>query len=306
MRYQITRLVVGRTPSIDITEERFRAIVDAKQRFIAVLGIEEKFDLLLENFVEFERELLRLSLDHLVYRNQDWHSFRADDRLMGRRLANLLSSARLYIDQIKHDLSGLIGQAAVASARAQFSHAYDNSFSYRLMESLRNHFQHRGVPTVGVGYKSSWNRESEPPVLEFRVSVPLDIDVLRSDPKFKPEVLQEFLARGEKCSVVGDVREYVAKLAEVHEWLRKAMAEDVERWVTELRTVIDTAKSEFPGGRIVGLGVIARDDDLRRAYESEQVFEDMLLYRDFFLRKNGSLGTLVQRFVSSLSFPGDV
>jgi hypothetical protein len=303
MRYGITRLVLGKRPFIEIDEQRYRAVVQAKERLIQVIGIEEKFDLLLENLADLERDLLQLNLNQLLFKDQDWHGFRSDTRLLARRLSNLLSSAKLYIDQTKHELSDLLGASALAELESRFSSAYDSSLSYRLMEALRNYFQHRGIPVSSVSYKSQWHHDAEPPVMEHRAGLTLDVEMLKEDAKFKRSVLEEFRARGEKANVIGDIRSYVAALAEIHEWLREILSDSVKQWEAELQSVIDISKKEFPDGHIVGLGVAAMADN-GTCPEHEQVFENLLKYRRFFARKNSILRHLGQRYVSSLGLPG--
>ena len=75
MRYGITTLVLGHGNVVAISGERFQAVVQAKANFLAVLQLEEKFDLLLENYAELEQELLQLDLRFLVFGIQDWQGF---------------------------------------------------------------------------------------------------------------------------------------------------------------------------------------------------------------------------------------
>src|SRR3954466_11738182 len=123
MRYGITRRVFGNPIFIDIEEQRFRAVLQAKERLLQVIGFEEKFDLLLENLADLERDLLHLNLNQLLFKDLDWHGFRSDTRLLSRRLSNLLSSARLYIDQTKHELSTLLGPQGLQEVEQRFSAA---------------------------------------------------------------------------------------------------------------------------------------------------------------------------------------
>jgi hypothetical protein len=45
-------------PFIEISEAEFQTLKCAKESLITVLNIEEKFDAVLENYSEYERELL--------------------------------------------------------------------------------------------------------------------------------------------------------------------------------------------------------------------------------------------------------
>ena len=62
MRYAITPGVIGIPGSIDIPADEFAKLRSAQRDLIYALNIEETFDLLLENYAEFESDLLRLSL----------------------------------------------------------------------------------------------------------------------------------------------------------------------------------------------------------------------------------------------------
>lgn len=62
---------------LPISEERFSAVVAAKSKLWEVVGAEEKFDLFLENYVEFERELLNMTLRYAVFNLNEWKEFKA-------------------------------------------------------------------------------------------------------------------------------------------------------------------------------------------------------------------------------------
>ena len=48
---------------VDLGKERFEAIPAATKSLLIVMGIEQKWDLLLENYADYERELLNISLE---------------------------------------------------------------------------------------------------------------------------------------------------------------------------------------------------------------------------------------------------
>ncbi len=53
----------GSPDSIPITTEQFKQIRAAKQRLMFGVGIEEKLDLILENYAELEHTLLNMALE---------------------------------------------------------------------------------------------------------------------------------------------------------------------------------------------------------------------------------------------------
>jgi hypothetical protein len=93
--------IVGPGPGsiAEISEEEFTRAKLAKRRTVLSLVIEDKFDLVLANYADFERELLGLALDRMIYADLSWFSMRSDRQALDRRVVNLLSAGRLYIDQ---------------------------------------------------------------------------------------------------------------------------------------------------------------------------------------------------------------
>ena len=90
MRYTMKRRVLGAPDFLDISEEAFQQCQSAYTNLLNVLNIEVTFDLLLENYAEFERDCLGLSHRFLLFR-QHGESL-APRREINRRMANLLSS----------------------------------------------------------------------------------------------------------------------------------------------------------------------------------------------------------------------
>ena len=62
MKYALAPAIRHRADPIEITEDEYRAIAAAKDGLITFIGIEQKFDLVLENYAEYERELLGLAV----------------------------------------------------------------------------------------------------------------------------------------------------------------------------------------------------------------------------------------------------
>jgi hypothetical protein len=76
MKYKIARDAMSLAGEILLTPAEYASIRLAKRQLIVFLGIEEKFDLLLENYAEYERCL-----------------FEAVSRLMGKMLGRAFRCA---------------------------------------------------------------------------------------------------------------------------------------------------------------------------------------------------------------------
>ena len=67
-----------------------------------LLSAEEKFAIVADNLNDFERELLKATQDYILSSSPDYIPAMNIQLDIDRRLTNLLSSCRLYFDQIAH------------------------------------------------------------------------------------------------------------------------------------------------------------------------------------------------------------
>jgi hypothetical protein len=242
--YILTRWTLGKNPRIEIDGARYVALKRAVKVQRAALDVEEKFDLVIANYEEFEREILSLTLGHMVRRTAKWGQMSDARLLLGRRSINLLSTCRLYIDQVKHSAkSPCFYGCTLDQINTLFSKQYDIKLGYRVMEALRNHVQHRSLPVNKISYPSDIQKaEDNNPLWSYKLSLGLDLDSLQQDPKFKKKILWELRLLSEiQNDIIFFVRQYVEGIAEVHSSLRELMTENVEA----ADVTIDEALSEW-------------------------------------------------------------
>ena len=301
--YALTRLTLGKQPKIEIDATRYAELTDAITIELVALDIEARFDLLVRNYEEFERELITLTLAQMVRGSPTESSMFAARRHLVRRLVNLLSTARLYIDQTMHAVSSSpvdLGCTKV-QAKAEFSKQHDKSVGYRIMEALRNHIQHCSEPTNAISYPSQIEgREEDEPLWSFGLDLMLDMESLRRDKCFKKRVLREIesLQRtAEQRDLILFVRQYVEGLGHVQEQLRGLIQsavddadEAVDKAVTDWKNV-----GHGPGGCFA---VKFLEDST--AEEPVYVSHGAKEKRAELVAENGSFANLSRRFVSSV------
>ena len=76
MRHVLRTL--GKSVLVEIDEPSFLEVRRARDALVTMIGVEQKFDLLLENYSDYERELLELSLDQALRVDHEWASFQND------------------------------------------------------------------------------------------------------------------------------------------------------------------------------------------------------------------------------------
>lgn len=129
MDYGLARQVLNYQAFLPITESQFWEIGAAKDGLLQALFIEEKFDLVIENLLDLESTMLNSAVRGAYLHNQDWESYQEERGLLNRRLINLLTAARIYIDHVKHHVKKVFLDAhdveSAPDLKSLFSREYD-------------------------------------------------------------------------------------------------------------------------------------------------------------------------------------
>jgi hypothetical protein len=96
--YYLKRHVLGRPPSLELSQAEYEELLAARTRVFEHLTVEELFDLMMGNYEEFERELLAIALRWATFIGvrEDWVDAVDTVQLVGRRFANLLTTTHAY------------------------------------------------------------------------------------------------------------------------------------------------------------------------------------------------------------------
>jgi hypothetical protein len=147
---------LGHDTGIELSESEYDSVVTAMHRVYLARDIEEKLDILLENFMEYERDLLSLALQYSLFPMLDDHRVASERQLVNRRITNLLSSARMYVDQMRHSISQLASGSSGPDAAELFSAEYDNHLDVVYdVEPKRD----SGVVLWRIDLASEWTRD---------------------------------------------------------------------------------------------------------------------------------------------------
>jgi len=186
---------------------------------------EETISLLLGNYLDWEQALLALAQRYVVFPNYD-HSQAMVDRLeLDRRVSNLLSACRFYLDRSEATISAFYGKRSAELKK--FKHArsvcYDRAAAYRFLEALRNYVQHCGFAIGAIAFKSHGLENGGDAMGEFRIGATVDLRSLRESGDFKSAVLSEYSAEVRDVDLVPLFRVYVHEILGLHELLREIL-----------------------------------------------------------------------------------
>ncbi len=302
VRYGITLDLIGEQAFLEMSQDDYLSVTSAQKNIWAMLSIEEKFDALLQNYAEYERELLSIGVERSLFRELKWFTMIGDLHLLNRRLGNLLTMARVYVDHTSHDLNEIYGKASNTSdaLKQAFRGCYERSFGYRVMEALRNHMQHHSFPIGGISLPSQWMGDvtSDKSRLRTRVHVYLDPGRLRLNNKFKPGVLEELEhASDETRDVTFLLRAYIEQLGSVHEVVR-LLASDYPQWKSTIEGVLHRYE-DLTGEKRWDAVAVVKDNERDKWMDRMTIFTEPCKRLEWLRKNNGLLTNLQKRYVSN-------
>jgi hypothetical protein len=294
--FGITDRLLGSPPFLSLSKDEFMCITSSQQKLLLMLGIEEKFDALLQNYAEYEYTLLNLAFERSAFQEWEWSALMGDIYTVNRRFANVLTMARVYVDHTKQDLDFISGTQK--DFTVQLAKAYDNCLGYRVMEALRNHMQHRAF-AVSIRYPSDWRGDipSSNARPRSRVVPELEMQSISENKDFKQSVLRDLEQSSQKSNNITEfLRQYVEQLGGVHQWLRGQWSE-IDTWQ---QTITETVVQyrQFAGYDAAGI-VAVNETDSHTWTESTPIFTQPIERLKYLRHKNGLLTNLSLRYVSS-------
>ena len=206
-------MVSGTKSFLEITKEEYDEYAKAKDNLVHFFYIEEKYDLVVENYIELETTLLEIAARQMITRTFEYNEFQRYRNLIIRRMCNYLSLSRMYIDQTSHHISQIFKKRSKQYTQfiEEVSKQYDSYLGYRVMDALRN-FMHRGYPIQGTSFPSKRREKDDDCEFLYTVEPFLNISELCEDKKIKASVLEELKNIGDKVHIKTMLREHFEAL----------------------------------------------------------------------------------------------
>jgi len=229
---------------------------------------------------------------------KDFNLYVEEIHLLNRRIINLLTTCRQYLDQIPHDFKMIFPSEPklIEIINDIKSVQYDKVIGYRIMEALRNYVQHRGLPSHMLKHKitadngSSMNRHT--------IDFVLRVEDLLEDTKFKKSVLDELKSFGDKVCLKMYLRQYVYSLYDIHKNLREILERDITKWKKQIIDTFDRFEEKY--GKTEYL-TIARIHNARTQNQKDRFFimRDILERLEWLIEKNELHSNLESHFIAS-------
>ena len=274
---------------LEISQQRYDEIKNAVKILAAAFALEETYDLLVGNYIEFETSALGLAAKSMMQPPHHYDEMFEMNAQMNRRVVNLLTTAKMFVDQLQQRVGACSGDKA--AAKAETSKHYDSLFEYRFMEALRNHVQHSGSAVHSLSFGGRWWPPRKKEKMVFATEVRAQRRFLELDPSFKKAVLQEC---PESVDLLDAARKYLAALSQVHQHAR----DQIDTQVSNARAAIEDAITEYASHESDTLGLTAYSG-IDSSAEKIAVFLDWDNVRLKLAARNLQNPTLARRAVSS-------
>lgn len=299
MKYFVQIWALGAYPKIEIEQKNYSELKIAQKSLAGALAIEEKYELLISNYLDLEKECLNISANDMVINTSNYAGF-FDIRLaLNRRVVNLLTSTKLYIDQIQNHVRLCLPDDLSIKEKIKLllSKEYDSFFEYRFMEALRNYVQHRGLAVHCTCHNRKWTSQEKDKEIEYKTSIFTHKSEIDRDTGFKKKVLDEM---PEKVDLMYAVRSYVESISLVHCSVRELITQTSKESRDIIEKIIQDYKN-INNGNALGLHAIC-SVMYEPSNESIERFPLILDWDDVrikLIEKNSKLVNLRKRYVSS-------
>ena len=247
--YILEQRIIGPRLQLKISEERYNELAHAREILAQALTFEQRYELLLGNFISMELALTEICLRARVEPKWRYSDSAAILEKANRQVVNLLTAMRGYADQVLQDFKCLKLEPTFGSvAKLELASAFDRSPDYRIMCSLRNHVQHKA--TAIHGFEGKDDRAGDANSWAETVKFFANKITLSADKAFKARILDEL---PEKLDVRRTARRSVQEVGATHLVLRRVSEPHVGR----ARLIIETAIREYKEAgaeSVIGLG----------------------------------------------------
>lgn len=299
MTHFITGFGVGPRVNVPISEDRFNQVKDAQEFLLNVVAIEQKYDIILENYYEYEIEVSRIATKSMMFDHVDHIEMRNNLGLINRRIINLLTACRLYQDQSIHHIRQMFGEnseqeAAVGKVRSE---SYDTYIEYRTLEALRNYVQHYGYPAHRSTYASKKVDKGEDVRLQYQYLIFSDVSELAEDKRFKASVLKELRSNGERIVLNHYVRRYIDEISKAHFLLREMSEQNTLQCKLAVAHLIGLYL-ENERTRVEDVVMMISSEDGGEVKEEHHIGNSVSEYIAYYKKKNPRALSLSRSFIT--------
>jgi hypothetical protein len=300
-RYLLAQTFLMSEAQIELSRSEYDSMVEAVDKLLECLDVEEKFDCLLENYRDLETFMVDQAVEAMFSRHQDHVAFQAPRNTTARKLSNLLSSVRLYQDTVAHHAKSITHHKTAGTAiDTAMSHQFESSLSYRVLYLLRNYAQHHALPVHGAF--TSFRRVEDLEYLDHEFRPVVSVKELARNQHFRDRLspsgrmtMDEIISGLETLDLKPMVRDYVESLSTVHEQFRSKTQSSVDGYLNAIASAKARLFAKFPETEDIGLAVFEADEEGLKVGTETGLSKTLSDYLDSLRKKNRHLVRFARR-----------
>ena len=276
---------------IKIDEEKWAQLKRNKEVEVHYHTIEQKYDVLIGNYIQFEEKLLAEALEYAIRSSEKMHDG-ISSLSISRMVINLLMSIGLYVEQTENRHIKELGLSSEKLDVIKKSLSkIKKSPSLKFIKELRNFSMHNDLPLHNFSFGGSWEQikgEDEDKLGQFIVPMS-NTERLRSDKHFKNSALENIPEKKGYIDLRHPIRVCMSDISKFHVELRKVFEKSFQEVKQLVTGTVDEYKSST-GSKYDYCYAFHEDESL---YLSHKQYEKL----DVFRRRNTGLGLLERRYI---------
>lgn len=295
--YYISGYVFEVENSLEIKKTEWEKLRDAKLTITNIRYIEQKYDLMISNYIEFEKELLEQALDNSI-RHINSHGIHFKYLKLARQIMNLIASTCMYMDHVKkrHVNKFPISEEEQKELMSELADYEKNNDNIRFIRNLRNYVIHRDLPLDTYNINSSWEKiENVEEKKGGSFVIPtIQKEKLITDRKFSTTVAKNFPDIKGKIDLRLPIRGSIAALSTFNDNFRGKTKKDFKSAKRLFKMAINKYR-DFSESKnsFCNLIKVNKTKKVSRLHLSEKHIEQI----ELFYQRNWKQGILEHRYV---------
>jgi len=290
-------MILESSDAIELNKSEFDTLIEAVDGLLLCVEVEENFDCIIENYRELEESMFGEALRSVMSDQIDSISAQAPRSTTARKLANFLSTVRLYCSTIETHAANIIGDPSGATLIERAMNVqFDSSKSYRIMDGLRNYAQHAALAVHSYSLGATWT--SDRAFLEHQFEPGVNVAILATDPKFRRKTLEEIKDGPPVLNLKTLARDYLECLSTIHSDFRAITQDATTRFLGAIASAKQRLADKSPDTPRIGVAIFEARVDGMAIGEKTNLSNTLTDYLVFLRNKNQKLINFSKRRVA--------
>jgi hypothetical protein len=296
-KFRITCFGDADPNKIILQEQDWEQMMNARSLVYNIYYIEQKYDLMISNYYEFEENLLKQALDRSIW-FRNYQTLNDDLLTTARKIINLITSIILYTEHLekRHIKKFQFGDKSNDKIFGEFKSYLKSSMDYKFIKGLRNYIAHRDLPMDFYSYSSKWEKigNENDEKLGHYVIPSVEKERLLTDKKFNKSVVKAMESKKGKIDLRNPIRKTIAGISKRAKDLRKSLSPEYEFAKTQIMDAINRYKENLDENFIHCQAEKLIDSEVVETISlSEKMFDRV----EVLFERNQSQGILERRYV---------